>query len=114
MQVCDSFSTFFVPDLMALVLAETVSYGTMAVELFLMLCLIAAVFLFKARILKIIAGCAAEFCLWQACKAAFGPDAIPTQILTWITAVVVIVLTLAIVNRIPWHQYGSKKDGQDR
>ena len=24
------------------------------------------------------------------------------------------LLTLAIVNRIPWHQSGSKKDGQDR
>lgn len=114
MQVCDFRFAFYVPDRTALVWAETVSYGTLAVELFLMLCLIAAVFLFKARILKIIAGCAAEFCLWQACKVAFGPDAILTQVLTWITAVVVIVLTLAIVNRIPWHQYGSKKDGQDR
>jgi hypothetical protein len=98
----------------ALSWAEKIPYGALTVEIFFMLCLLAGAFLLKTRLLKIVSGCGAELCLWLACKAAFGPDAIPSQILTWITAGVVIVLTMVVITRIPWHKYGDKKNGQDR
>ncbi len=85
---------------------------TFVIEIALTLLLIAAVFLFKPRILKIMSVCGAEFCLWQALKAALGTDSLLVQIFTWITAAVAVILTLAIVNMIPWKPYGSgKADG---
>lgn len=82
---------------------------TFVIEIVLTLALLTAVFLFRPRILKILSICGAEFCLWQALKAALGTDSLLVQIFTWITAAAAVILTLAIVNMIPWKPYGSDK-----
>ena len=65
--------------------------------------------LVRNRMFKIICACGAEVCLWLACKVAFGPDALLSQIMTWVTALAVIALMIAIVNRIDWGSMRSKK-----
>lgn len=91
------------------ILAEDISLGTLITELIICLLLIALLFLFRQRFLKIICACGAEVCLWLACKMAFGSDAIISQILTWITALVAIIVVIAVVNRIDWSNLRGKK-----
>ena len=37
-----------------------------------------------------------------------------TRIMTWVTASVLIILTLAIVNSIKWRHYGEEESDADR
>jgi E3 ubiquitin-protein ligase DOA10 len=65
------------------------------------LCLVLA-FLFRRRFLKILCLCGTEICLFLACKSTFGPHAIITQIMCWLTAVVACIVTIAFVNSVNW------------
>ena len=67
------------------------------------------VFLFKPRLLKIICACAAEFMLWFACDQYF-PNTILSEIMTWITAFVAIVVVITLVNHIDWSNLRGKKN----
>ena len=78
------------------------------------LALVALLVLSKNRLVMILSGCGVEICAWQICKAAAGPDALLTRIMTWVTAGVLIILTLAIVNSIKWRHYGEEESDADR
>ena len=80
----------------------------------LFLSLVSLLVLSKNRLVKILSGCGVEICAWQICKAAAGPDALLTRIMTWVTAGVLIILTLAIVNSIKWRHYGEEESDADR
>ncbi len=82
----------------ALIISELVLSG-----IFLIL-----VFLFKPKLLKIICACASEFMLWFACDLAF-PNTILSEIMTWLTAFVAIVVVITIVNHIDWSNLRGKK-----
>ena len=88
---------------------HTFSKSTLITELVICFVLVALLFLFKQRLLKILCACGAEICLWLSCKMAFGEDAIITQIMTWFTAFVAIIMVIAIVNRIDWSNLRGKK-----
>lgn len=66
------------------------------------------VLLFRPKLLKIICACAAEFMLWFACDSAF-PNTILSEIMTWVTAFVAIVVVITIVNHIDWSNLRGKK-----
>ncbi|MBE6585512.1 MAG: hypothetical protein E7645_03175 [Ruminococcaceae bacterium] len=98
------------PFLSAFALAiEGFSVATLIIELIICILFVILLFLFRPRFLKIICACGAEVCLWLACKMSFGPDAIITQIFTWITAAAAIIMMIAIVNRIDWSDLRGKK-----
>lgn len=88
--------------------------GVVVVEGLCVLALVALLVLSKNRLVKILSGCGVEICAWQICKAAAGPDALLTRIMTWVTAGVLIILTLAIVNSIKWRHYGEEESDADR
>ena len=79
-----------------------IPWGVLITELVIALLLVVLTFLVRKRFLKIICICGAEVCLFLACKLAFGPDAIITQIMCWFTAAVACIVTVSIVNRINW------------
>ncbi len=89
--------------------AHTFSKGTLIAELVICVVLIALLFLFRQRFLKMLCACGAEICLWLSCKMAFGEEAIITQIMTWITALAAIIIVIAVVNRIDWSNLRGKK-----
>ena len=91
------------------IIAEGFSLGTLITELVICSLLIALLFFFRQRFLKMLCACGAEICLWLSCKMAFGDDAILTQIMTWITALAAIIIVIAIVNRIDWSNLRGKK-----
>lgn len=76
--------------------------GIIITELVFAFLLLVALFLFRGRFMKILCACGSEVLLFMACKAAFGSDAIITQILCWVTAAAICALTVSIVNRIDW------------
>ena len=76
--------------------------STLIVELCLCLLMVVALFLFHHRMIKILSLCGAEICLWLACRTAFGKEFILSQIMNWVTALAVLGLMIAIVNRINW------------
>ncbi len=90
-------------------LAEGFVLGTFITELVICALLVVLVFLFKHRFMKIACACGAEICLWLAIKMAFGSDAIISQIFTWLTALVAIVMMVTIVNRIDWSNLRGKR-----
>ena len=102
------FSCLLLTAVPLVIEARDLSIGTLITELLICALLIVLLFLFKQRFLKIICACGAEVCLWLACKMAFGSDAIITQIFTWITALVTIIVVIAIVNRIDWSNLRGK------
>lgn len=71
--------------------------------------LIAAFFLINKRFVKIVCACGIEVMIWLAARAVWGKDSLPAQILCYITAAAVIIVTIAIVNRIDWSNMGPKK-----
>ena len=91
------------------ILAEGFSLGTLITELIICCLLIVLIFFFKHSFLEVLCVCGAEICLWLACKMAFGTEAIITQIMTWFTALVAIIIVIAIVNRIDWSNLRGKK-----
>ena len=92
-----------------LAMAEGFVLGTFITELVICVLLIALVFLFKHRFMKIACACGAEVCLWLAIKMAFGSEALISQIFTWLTALVAIVMMVTIVNRIDWSNLRGKR-----
>lgn len=74
------------------------------------LALMAVLLLFKSSLVRLTSLCAIEICFWQVCKYAIGSNSLLTKITTWITAAVLIILTLAIVNSIHWHPYGERTE----
>lgn len=75
---------------------------TVIVELVFFLLMVVAFFLFRPRMMKILCGFLAEVCLWLACRMAFGKEFILSEIMNWVTAIAVLGLMIAIVNRIDW------------
>jgi hypothetical protein len=88
--------------------AQSIPVGAVVVEGLCVAALGTVIWLAKNRLIRILGCCGVEICLWQICKAVFGEEALLTRIMTWVTAGVLIVLTLAIVNSIKWHHYGEK------
>lgn len=93
----------------------TVSEGSLpvavlVVEILCGLALAAALFLSKTGLWRTLFACALEICAWRICKTVLGPDSIVSKILTWLTAGVLILLTLVIVNNIHWRQYDVRDD----
>ena len=82
--------------------AEELPIGKLITVLIIAAALVTITFLVRKKFFKIIFISSAEICLFLACKAAFGPDSIITQIMCWITAAVVCMMTLSIVNNINW------------
>ena len=93
----------------ALELIDTIPYTRIVYALIAALLCLAIVLLFKSHFSKILFGCAFFICLWMATKYAFGSDSIITQVMCWITAAAVCVLTVAIVNRIDWTKLRGKR-----
>lgn len=84
--------------------AEELPLGVVITELVLAVLLLVAMLLVPKRFLKLICACGSVICLFLACKMAFGPQSIITQIMCWITAAAVCILTVSIVNHINWSE----------
>lgn len=84
--------------------------STVVIEGLCILALLAVFLLFKSSLVRLVSLCAMEICFWLVCKHAIGPDSLLAKITTWITAAVLIILTLAIVNSIHWHPYGERNE----
>lgn len=91
------------------VIEDRFSLSTLIIELVIAAIMVVCLFLCRQRTMKIICVCGAEICLWLACKMAFGEDAILTQIMTWLTALVAIIIVITIVNRIDWSNLRGRK-----
>lgn len=99
------FSSFFVLDrpVQALsIWSPEMDIPTVIFELVVCLLMVVAFFLFRHRMFKIICAFLAEICLWMASRMAFGKEFIVSEILNWVTAIAVLGLMIAIVNRINW------------
>ncbi len=94
--------------------AQPFPVGVVVMEGICVLALAALLVLSKNRLVKILSGCGLEICAWQICKAVVGSDALLTRIMTWVTAGVLIILTLAIVNSINWRHYGEEETDANR
>ena len=68
--------------------------------------LIILFFAFNKRFVKLFCACSIETFIWLMVRAIWGKDSLAAQILCYVTAAAVIVMTLAVVNRINWN---SKK-----
>lgn len=88
---------------------ESVPMGVVITEVAIALCLLVLMFFTRSRGLKIFCGGGAEICLFFACKLFFGSDSVITQIMCWLTAAVVCIVTVAVVNRIDWSNLRGKR-----
>ena len=86
------------------ILVEDVPTAGVVAHLILAVLLTVVVFWSRSRSVKIFCACGAEVFLFLACKMAFGSDALVTQIMCWLTAAVVCILTVGVVNRINWNE----------
>lgn len=102
------FLTFSNSPLLRTLPKEEIPWGTLITEIVIAVLLLTFMFIFRRRFLKILCGCGAEVCLFLSCKLAFGPDALLTQIMCWITAAVACIITVSIVNRINWSKLQAK------
>ena len=100
------FALFDIPMPCALP-TEQIDWTVLICHLVSAAILLALVFLFRRRFLKTICGCTSEICLFLACKEYFGSDALVTQVLCWITAAIVCIVTVTIVNSIDWNKLRS-------
>ncbi len=100
------FATFNAPAPRALP-AEEINWTILVTCLVAAVISLALVFVFRRRFLKILCGCASEICLFMACKEYFGSNALITQIACWVTAVIVCIVTVTIVNSIDWNKLRS-------
>lgn len=95
---------FFLTDVAPrAILVEDIPTANVVTSLVLALLLTAIVFWVRSRSAKIFFACGAEVFLFLACKMAFGPEAIVTKIMCWLTAAVACIMTVFIVNRINWN-----------
>ena len=95
---------FLLTDAPRSIFVEDMPTAGIVTHLVLALLLTALMFWVRSRSLKIFCACGAEVFLFLACKMAFGPEAIVTQIMCWLTAAVVCILTVGLVNRINWNE----------
>ena len=84
------------------IIYEKMSVGHLIAQILLIVAFTLFLFALKKRFFKIVSACAIEVTVWLMFKNLFGPNAIITQIFTWFTAAAVIVIAVAIVNRINW------------
>lgn len=104
----------YLPELSGRVcLVSPLPVSIVVIEILCILALFAVLLLCRSSLVRILSLCAIEICVWLLCKYAIGPDSLLTKIMTWVTAGVLIILTLAIVNSIHWHPYGEEKEGPD-
>ncbi len=94
------------------VIATDINVPTLVIELVLFFCMLVAFFLFRHRMIKTFCVFGAEICLWLSCRMAFGKEFILSQIMNWITALAVLGLTIAIVNRINWGSLRGENKNQ--
>lgn len=102
------FLTFSNSPLLRTLPKEEIPWGILITEIVIAVLLLTFMFIFRRRFLKILCGCGAEVCLFLSCKLAFGPDALLTQIMCWITAAAACIITVSIVNRINWSKLQAK------
>lgn len=91
-----------IPSVAIQIISENFSVGSLVAQILFLIAFVLFLFSFKRRFFKIVCACAIEVTLWTMLKNLFGPDAIISQIFTWFTAAAVIILMIAIVNRINW------------
>ena len=103
-----AFALFSVTILPRVLPSEEIPLGPLIAELVIAFLLIVFMFLIRQRFLKLLSACGAEVCLFLACKLAFGPDSLITQIMCWLTAIVACSVTVSIVNRINWGNLRGK------
>lgn len=89
---------------------EPMAIAALVVEIVCTLALAAALILSKTSLWRTVFACAMEICAWRICKTVLGSDSIITTIMTWLTAGVLIILTLVIVNNIHWRQPDVRAD----
>ncbi len=87
---------------------EEIPWGMIIPVLVVALLLLVFMFWTRSRGLKIICGGGAEICLFVACRLFFGSESIITHIMCWLTAAVICIITVAIVNRINWANLRGK------
>ncbi len=105
----DLFGNVMMSVMPRAILEDGFSLSTLIIELVIAAILVVCLFLCRQRTLKIICACGAEICLWLASKMAFGEEAILSQIMTWFTALVAIIIVITIVNRIDWSNLRGRK-----
>ena len=82
--------------------AEELPLGIVITELIIAFLLTVATFLIPKKFLKILFISGAEVCLFLACKSTFGPHAVITQFMCWLTGAVACIVTIAFVNSVNW------------
>lgn len=90
--------------------AESISVAALVIEIVCALALAAALILSKTSLWRTLFACALEICAWRICKTVLGSDSLISKIMTWLTAGVLIILTLVIVNNIHWRQPNVRAD----
>ena len=88
--------------------AEELPLGMVIAELIIAFLLTVVTFLVPKKFLKILFISGAEVCLFLACKSTFGPDAIITQIMCWVTGAVACIVTIAFVNSVNWSNFRGR------
>ena len=88
--------------------AEEIDWTALMCHLVAAVIFLAFVFVFRRRFLKIIFACTFEMCLFLACQGYFGSDALITEIARWVTAVIVCIVTVTIVNSIDWNKIRAR------
>jgi uncharacterized membrane protein len=66
----------------------------------------------RKRFVRLVCLSGIEVCAWLACKMIFGEDFILTTIMTWVTAALTLLITIAIVNRIDWGSLRGKREDE--
>ncbi len=90
-------------------MAPKANLGLVLTNILLAGLFIGVMFLVRKRSFRLFCICAAEICLFFACKLFFGDDSIITFIMCWVTTAVACIATVAIVNRIDWSNLRGKK-----
>ena len=78
-------------------------YTHIALTVLVWIGLLVLFFLINKRFVKLFCACLIEVTAWLMVRAIWGKESIAAQILCYVTAVAVIFMTLAVVNRINWN-----------
>lgn len=89
---------------------KSIAVAALVIEIVCALALVAALILVKTRLWRTLFACGLEICAWRICKTVLGADSLVSTIMTWLTAGVLIVLTLVIVNNIHWKHPNVRSD----
>ena len=66
----------------------------------------------RKRFVRLVCLSGIEVCAWLACKMIFGEEFILTTIMTWVTAALTLLITIAIVNRIDCGSLRGKREDE--